>query len=199
LTSPVPSRARTGVPLARLICVDDDPACDFGAAAGDGACTFHVALCLNVDERRFVDGDARPLCAPSDVAWLSVTSPREPAPHGAADTHNRDALEGAIAAVGGAVRRQCEPPGTEPSTACATDDDCGRSRRCRGRLMVFAPPLDVHNVCTPFSDVVVPLRRVGRDTRAGTRTLRVTAATADAAAARDVDTLKLVCRPAALP
>lgn len=205
LTSPVPSRVRSGVPVARLTCVDDDPACDFGAAAGDAACTFHVALCLNVGERRFVDRDGRPLCTPSDVAWLSLTSPREAEPHGANDTHTRDALEAAIAAIGGDVRRQCERPGAEPSTPCTIDADCGRSRRCRGRFMTFAPPLETRDACTPFADVVVPLRRaergtlVGTRTLAGTSTLRVTAATGDAAAARDFDTLKLVCRPAALP
>ena len=68
--------------------------------------------------------------------------------------------------------------------------------------MAFVPPFAARGACTPFADVVVPLRRAGRDgtrTLAGTSTLRVTAATGDAAAVRDFDTLKLVCRPAALP
>jgi len=199
LTSPVPRRGPDGVPVARVTCVDDDPACDFGVAAGDGACTFHVALCLDVRERRFVDRDDRPLCTATDVAWLSLISPREAGPHDAADVHTRDALETAIAAVGGIVRRQCELPGAATSTPCASDADCGHARRCRGRFMAFAPPFDARGACTPFADVVVPLRHAGRAVRAGTRLLRVTAATSDAATGRDADTLKLVCLPAAPP
>ena len=195
LTSPVPPRGPSGLPAARLVCIDDDPSCDFGAAPGDAACTFHVALCLNVRERRVSYPSGQPLCTPTDVAWITLTSPREGDPQDAADAHTRDALEAAIVAIGGTVRRQCEPPGTEPSTTCASDADCGRSHHCRSRLVTFTPPLDDHEDCTPFAEVVVPLRHAGGGIFSATRTLRLIAATSSGTL-RDSDALALVCRPA---
>jgi hypothetical protein len=186
------------VPLAELACNDDDPTCDFGSAAGDTACTFHVALCLNVTERRFLDRAAQPLCTPSDVAWMVFASPREADPHDAVDAQNRDALETVLAGVGATVRRQCQPRGVEPSTPCATDADCG-SRRCRTRFTLFVPPLETRDRCTTFADVFVPLRHGARGVIANSRTLRVTTAPFAPDAARDVDVLKLVCRPANAP
>ncbi len=199
LTSPVPSRGRSGAPLAELVCEDDDPGCDFGANTGDAACLFHVALCLNVSERRFVDRAAQPLCTPTDVAWVIFTAPREADPRDATEAANRDALEAALASAGAAVRRQCQPPGVVPNTPCASDSDCGGTRRCRTRFMLFTPPLDVHDRCTAFADVVVPLRLGAHGAGTGTRTLRLSSGSSIAGAARDSDVLKLVCRPRPAP
>lgn len=197
LTDPVPTRARSGIPLALLTCADDDPTCDFGAATGDGACTFHVALCLNVTERRFLDHAGQPLCTPTDVAWMVFASPREAGPRDPTDTVNRGSLEAALVFIGATVRRQCQPPAVAPGTPCAADADCGGTGHCRTRFTTFSPPLDVDDVCTPFTDVVVPLRQLPSGTVTGSRTLRVTTAPSAIGAARDTDTLKLVCRPAA--
>ena len=186
------------MPRAQLACDDDDPACDFGAAAGDAACTFHVALCLNVTERRFLDRAAQPLCMPSDVGWMVFTAPREADPRDAIDAQNRDALEAVLIGVGAIVRRQCQPRGVEPSTPCVTDGDCGGARRCRTRFTRFTPPLDTHDRCTTFADVLVPLRHGMHGAITGSRTLRVTTAPFAASAARDTDALKLVCRPAVI-
>jgi hypothetical protein len=184
------------MPKAELVCTDDDPACDAGASTGDTACTFRVALCLNVSERRFVDRAAQPLCRPTDVASVSFTSPKEAEPRDSLDAEIRDALEAAFAGLGGTVRQQCQRRTVEPSTPCATDDDCGASGRCRARFILFAPPLDDRDRCTAFANVVVHLRHGARGALSRSRTLRVTTSSSDGAI-RDADVLKLVCRPAA--
>ena len=189
LTSPLPERGPKGIPGATLICQDDDPACDFGAATGDAACTFHVASCVNVNEQRFHDRTGRPVCSPTDVAWIVLLAPREADPRDEIDTLNRDALEAALATAGATLRRQCQSVGVEPSTPCASTAVCG-GKRCRTRLMLFDPPSTMLDHCTSFADIVVPIRR-GMTT---TRTLRLTATSSTRV--RDTDVLKLVCRPA---
>jgi hypothetical protein len=175
--------------------VDDDPTCDHGATSGDEACTFRVALCLNVSERRLVDRrTAQPLCAATDVAWAVLKAPREADPRDGIDAANRDALEAALTALGAAVRRQCEPPGVSPSTSCVSDVDCG-PRRCRSRFVEFIPPFGERDRCTAFVDVAVPLRPGRHALKAGKRTLRLTVARATPHTARDTDVLRLVCIP----
>jgi hypothetical protein len=192
----VAPRDEDGVPKGRLACRDDDPACDFGAVTGDEGCTFRVALCVNVAERRFVARrTGEPLCAPTDVAWIAMRIPSEAAPRDAADAANRDALEAALSELGANVRRQCQPPGTEPSTACAVDGDCARPRRCRTRFMSFSPALATRDRCTPPASIVVPLRRGASGLAAGRRTLRLIAATSAPRAPHDGDVLQLVCLP----
>lgn len=47
-TDPATLPGSSGLPVHVLTCTDDNAACDFGATIGDNACTFHVAVCLNV-------------------------------------------------------------------------------------------------------------------------------------------------------
>jgi hypothetical protein len=179
--------------VAELICQDDDPTCDFGASTGDAACTFHVASCVNVNERRFRDRSGQPTCSPTDVAWVVMLVPREANPHDEIDRLNRDALEAALAGAGATLRRQCQALGVEPSTPCASDADCGRTKRCRTRFMLFDPPSMTIDQCTSFAEIVVPLRQGRSGPSAATRTLRLTATSSTRVG--DTDVLKLVCRP----
>jgi hypothetical protein len=193
LTQPVPPRLLSGVPNGTLVCQDDDPTCDFGAATGDGACTFHVAACVNVDEQRFRSRSGGPACVPTDVAWIVLRSPREADPVDPSDVLNRDALEAALTTLGGVVRRQCQALGVEPSTPCATNADCGGRRQCRTRLVSFSPPSTAVGQCSTFADIVVPLRHTSKGLASATRTLHLTAT--NSGGLRDTDTLKLTCRP----
>ncbi len=193
LTEPPPERGVNGLPAARLVCRDDDPSCDFGPGTGDAACTFHVASCLNVREQRLRSRTGGPACAPADVAWVVLQAPREADPRDPVDVLNRDALEAALAGVGAAIRRQCQSVGVEPATPCTSSADCGGTKRCRTRLMLFEPPSTTLDRCTAFADVLVPLGRSGATRKAATRTLRLTATTS--ARVRDTDVLKLTCRP----
>jgi hypothetical protein len=123
-----------GLPARHLTCTDDNPQCDFGAATGDNACTFHVALCLNV-------ADTRLSCAPSDVVRVQVLRPNEAEPNNATKTANRDALENALTALGGIVRGQCANR-THRGQLCAVNADCDSSPGsgngvCRGRFVEF--------------------------------------------------------------
>jgi len=192
LTEPLPTRLLSGIPGGILVCHDDDPSCDFGATTGDGACTFHVALCVNIDEQRLRSRTGGPACVPTDVAWIVLQSPRGSDPRDTTDGLNRDALEAALTGAGAVLRRQCQSVGVEPSTPCTTNADCGH-RRCRTRLMLFDPPSTMLGHCTDFADIVVPLRRTGSGFGSATRTLRLTATTS--ARIRDTDALKLTCRP----
>ncbi len=184
------------MPTDVLFCHDDDATCDFGAA-GDGACTFHVALCLNVAEYRPSARGIRGACQPSDVAWVAFKSPREVDPRDATEVANRDQLEAVVAGVGAVVRRQCEPPAAT-GTACTADADCTRPRRCRSRFLLFEPPLQTIGACTAFANVVVPLP-AGRPGAPGRTTLRVSVAAATDPRERDSDVLKLVCLGHAAP
>ncbi len=104
LTRPAPPRNAGGLPRRRLVCTDDDPTCDAGEAPGDGACTFRVASCFAVAERRLA-------CSPGDVGHAAIRRPT--AGGDAVDQSNRSALAGALAALGGsgdALGRLFEPP-----------------------------------------------------------------------------------------
>ena len=196
LTSPMPARNAKGFPANRLACTDDDPTCDFGAA-GDAACTFHVALCFNVAERRFA-------CTPTDAAGVQLQQPNELTPRGAADTANRDALEGALAGITGVARGQCQNRGVKQKLACAVSADCDSfadagDGRCKGRLMAFAPPLNTTR-CTAFADVRVPLKPTATATRAGRKLLKLSVSPSkdpvtSANRRADTDTLTLICNP----
>ncbi len=194
LTDPLPKRASSGIPLAQLSCHDDDPGCDFGASTGDAACTFHVASCLNVDERRFRDRTGAPRCQPTDVVWVVWMGPREADPRDDSDRLNRDALEAAFVTAGATVRQQCQPVGVEPSTPCTSSADCPGMRACRTRFLFFNPPLTTTNHCTSFADVIVPLHRNAKGSlSAVSRTLRLVATSSTRT--RDGDALRLNCLP----
>ena len=128
-------------------------------AAADKACTFHVALCFNVRERRAA-------CTPVDVERVQLKQPNAALPRDAVDAANRDALEGALAALGGNIRGVCSRPRLRAGTACERHADCDApagagNGACAGRFTVFAPPLATADACTGFAAITVPLRSNG--------------------------------------
>jgi hypothetical protein len=65
--SPVPPiDLGTGLPTARITCLDNDPACD--ADNTPGQCTFLVGACVNVADSRFT-------CTPTDASTFLVRKP----------------------------------------------------------------------------------------------------------------------------
>jgi len=199
LTAPVQSRLDAhGIPTRRLECVDDDPSCDSGVSAGDAACTFRVALCFNVYERRPFGST---ICSPTDVARVTLTRPNEDTPRTASDVANRDALEAVLQGIGGSVAYQCTNAGARHGQACTVDADCDSSPGsgngvCHGRSVAFGPSLHTA-VCSGFASITVPLRG-GRNR--GMKTLRLTVAPSDnpftgRPLTRDRDSLTLVCQP----
>ncbi len=65
--SPVPPLdPKKGVPTSKIVCVDNDPACD--ADNTPGQCTFMVGACVNVSDSRFT-------CTASDVASYLLKKP----------------------------------------------------------------------------------------------------------------------------
>jgi cysteine-rich repeat protein len=195
LTVPVPAPDSSGAPKNSLICTDDDPTCDFGAA-GDAACTFHVALCFNVTEQRFA-------CSPTDVALVQLKAPREDKPTDPFDIGNRDALEAVLTGAGGLIRGLCTQPRSNKGQLCVTNADCDSASgsgngKCAGRLTGFVPPLTTTNTCTGFAAIKVPLRANGR--ARGTKTLRLVATPSNNPVTgkkrtSDTDSLTLVCKP----
>ena len=180
---------RNGLPVRQLTCTDDDPLCDFGATTGDNACTFHVAVCLNVV-------DTRLSCSPTDVARVQLLRPNEAKPKDATATANRDALENALTTLGGMVRGQCRNR-AHRGQVCAVNADCDSNPGsgngvCRGRFVAFAPPYSAENSCTAFAPIQVPLRQgVG----AASATLKVKAISDPVAGQKGHNSLKLTCKP----
>ncbi|MEB2285736.1 MAG: hypothetical protein B6D46_10510 [Polyangiaceae bacterium UTPRO1] len=65
--SPVPPvNPKTGVPTNKIVCRDNDPACD--ADKTPGQCTFMVGACVNVVDSRFT-------CSPTDVSTYLLKKP----------------------------------------------------------------------------------------------------------------------------
>jgi len=196
LAGAVAVRDRKGFPRNRIECTDDDPNCDFGASPNDNACTFHVAMCLNVTESRFA-------CPAEDVTQVSLKQPNEVSPRDAIDAANRDALEAALAGLGGVIRGQCVNRGAKRGQLCAVNTDCDitpGSGECQGRLVAFDPPLNAADRCTSVADIKVPLRTTTRGLRTGRKvlTLAVTPSKDPVTGRRranDRDTLTLVCKP----
>lgn len=191
-TEPGPLVGAHGLPIHQFTCTDDNPLCDFGVATGDNACTFRVALCLNV-------ADTGLPCAPTDVARVQVLRPNEAKPNNATATANRDALETALTALGGMVRGQCANSAHQ-GQLCAANADCDStpgsgSGVCRGRFVVFAPPFSAHNTCTAFAPIQVPLRHALTGVREARTALRVTALSDPLARKRGCNSLTLICRP----
>lgn len=165
LLVPTPPRDARGIPRGRLSCTDDDPACDFGAATGDGACTFHVALCLNVTEMRRTDPrSGAPSCTPPGVRSVRIDSSWPRSRHA---TEAGRALQEALADMGGAPAGVCH--GARGGTTCANDAQCdsttGRGDGdCRSVTVAFTPEVSARDTCTPAADIVVPLRNGQRNT-----------------------------------
>jgi hypothetical protein len=180
-----------GLPVHQLTCADDDAACDFGAATGDNACTFHVAACVNV-------ADSRSQCAPTDVAKVQLRSPNEAKPKDAVAAANRDALENVLAGLGGAVRSRCTNRGPRKGQLCITNADCDSAAGsgnglCKGRFVVFAQPFSAGNACTAFAPIQVPLRQTTKGLKAASTRLRVKAV--PSSGKKENNSLKLTCKP----
>jgi hypothetical protein len=66
ITPVPPLDPKKGVPTSKIVCLDNDPACDGDTLVGQ--CTFNVGACLNVVDGRFA-------CTPTDVATTLVKKP----------------------------------------------------------------------------------------------------------------------------
>ncbi len=171
-TEPITDIGNKGFPVHQLKCTDDDPLCDFGAAAGDNACTFHVALCLNVSDTRFP-------CTPTDLTRVQLLSPSEANPATATAAATRDAVENALTALGGTVAGQCN------------------GGRCRSRFVEFGA-FSAQNACTPFAPIQVPLRQTASGVRRASRPVYVTATAGPLGGpyrALPPNPLTLICKP----
>ena len=124
----VPTTKFSGLPGNVIECTDDDTTCDVGAA-NDHTCTFRIAMCFNVADTRFACNAANTV----EYVRLRRVDPRR-----TVDVANRDALESALVAMGGALRQGPGVPGR--------------------RAIRFTPPMQVNNTCSPFAEVKVPLR-----------------------------------------
>jgi len=152
-TVPAPPTSRSGGAQNRVQCREGDASCDF-SPAGDGACTFHVALCLDL-------ADPQLRCAPADVREVRVLRPSIGVQ--GIDGLNRDALEGALRTIGARIQGVCAR--RKPLRFCAANADCDSTLGagdglCR-RTAAFEPPLATPR-CTAFADIRVPLRANGR-------------------------------------
>jgi hypothetical protein len=192
-TEPATVVGRNGLPVRQLTCTDDDPTCDFGAATGDRACTFHVAVCLNVV-------DSRLSCSPTDVAQVQFLNPREAKPKDATATANRDAMENALTGIGGTVDGLCTNSGPQKGQLCTVNSNCDSAVGsgdgvCKGRFVAFAPPLNTDNSCTAFAPIQVPLKQPMTGSGAASTTLSVKVISDPSARKKGANSLKLTCKP----
>lgn len=192
LLDPVPPVAAGGLPANAQTCTDGESGCDFGAA-GDGACTFRVSLCLDVDERRFE-------CADQAVDRIRLDRPRQDRPKTSEDEANRDAIEAALQAVGGEVRGECRKPRASKGQLCQSDADCDSAPAaadgsCKGRFVAFDPPLAASTLCTAAADVDVTLRPAGNSvaSQLKVRAIPYVEPGSGLRAKPDKDRIKLVC------
>jgi cysteine-rich repeat protein len=182
---PVAPAGPNGLRRNRLICTDDDPSCDFGAASGDQACTFHIGMCFNV-------ADPLLACAATGVRTVAVLHPASWR-NDSVDVTNRTGLENALAGIGGRIQGICTNRGASTQRQCATNSDCDTAPgsgngRC-ARLVAFGNPLSAP-VCSNLVNITVPLRGAKR----AQTLLRLRSASASGL--RDSDALTLVCKRA---
>jgi predicted outer membrane repeat protein len=194
-TEPATVLGRNGLPVRRLTCTDDDPTCDFGATTGDHACTFHVAVCLNV-----VDTRLSCVPPPTDVAQVQLLNPREAKPKDATATANRGALESALAGIGGTVDGLCTNRGPHKGQLCTINSDCDSTTGsgdgvCTGRVIGFAPPLATDNSCTAFAAIQVPLKQTSTGFKTGRVRLSVKAISDPSRRQKGHNPLTLICMP----
>jgi len=192
--NPQPPKNTKGIPSAVLQCRDDDPTCDFDNQPGDNLCVFRLALCLNVTDPRLP-------CTPSDVAGVDIVKPKAENPNDPYADFNRVTLEFSLGQLGGIYRGRCQAPAANFGDECFENADCddfGGDGKCSKPLYEFGPLTDT-NLCSEFSDVVVPVKTTASGLKPGKVTLKLKALTsADPVTGRpktDADTLKLVCNP----
>ena len=138
------------------------------APTGDKACTFHIAMCFNVN--------ASPgACTGTDVEHVTVMQPG-PKPANAADAQNRTAMEDALVELGGTVQGICKSPRAKRGQFCQQNSDCdsapGRGDGVCNRVVKFGH-LTTANSCTPFADITVPLRQTATGWKTRRKTLAV--------------------------
>jgi cysteine-rich repeat protein len=152
LTRPRPALVK-GKLAKVLVCTDDDPSCDFGAATGDHTCTFKVAQCFNLSDPRY------PACVASDVSRISVKSPSDGERATPADAANRGRLASAYNALGAFYFGHCTAPADAIGDVCTEDDSCdnGSPGKCGPLAYEFTPPLVTSPRCTDYVDFQVPL------------------------------------------
>lgn len=206
-TDPAPGIDPKGFPRRELRCTDDDPSCDFGAS-GDHACTFHVALCFNVEDSRLV----APACTPDAIEVLTLKKPKEEEPKNAVETAVRDALEAEFQGVGACIVGECSKPASSVGSTCEVDDDCDDfdddgnelPGTCKGRFGALYDWIEETNHCTDYTNLVVPLKEKNGRYSKGKQTLLLRVdpildqATGEVRPA-DSDKLKLTCAPIPAP
>jgi hypothetical protein len=190
LPQPTSKLTKTGLREVKVGCTDDDPVCDFGASSDDQACTFRVALCFNVTERRFA-------CSKQGVAAVDLSR------HFKAGEDMQE-LANALAGLGGTVERRCAAPFGKRGAPCVTDADCDSAAgagdgACAVSHVLFTPPLDAPDTCTDFALIRVPLRQTRFGSARSKRLLRITVIPSDGGPSAlrrpDRDVLRLVCMP----
>jgi len=202
LASPVPSDGANEVPRPIFECEDDDPSCDFGDATDDDQCTFRIALCLNVADRRALDRSGAPVCQTPGIDRLRITAPSERRTRDSIEGRNRLAIEDALGQLGAIVDGRCSTG--RMGDRCSNDADCDSAAslgdgKCRDRQVFFTPPLTNQGVCTDFAEIVVPLRANLKDVHPRTTRVHLTTVpplppgNAWRPPARDA--IRLICRP----
>src|SRR4030095_14475908 len=116
-TEPAAALDAKGLPKRELRCTDDDPSCDFGPS-GDHTCTFHVALCFNVEDSRLVEESVQ-LCVPDEIEAMTLRKPKEDMPRDALETAIRDAFEAKFGSLGACVSGVCSKPSYFSDVLCA--------------------------------------------------------------------------------
>ncbi len=198
-TSGGSARLVNGIPVARIECNDDDPTCDFGAAAGDAMCTFRIAMCFNVTETRI------PCVSSGAVEEVELYHPSPRQYRDPIEVENRLALETALASVGGMQRGVCKNKGPQRGQYCQRHSDCdtapgSRDGSCRGHFAAFIGPLATANTCTTYAEIKVPLRHISWGFRSRRYRLRISVRSprdpvTGKRPMRDGDLLDLVCQP----
>jgi len=166
LVTPVPTPDRHGNPKRTLVCYEGDPNCDFDPDLNNNSCTFHLSVCLN-------NPDPRLSCVPSDVASIEVQRPNPLRLKTTADADNLALLEsqagGAPGGFGVTVFRKTTI--VYPGISNAAESACSE-------------PLNIQ----------VPLRQA-LSGRLYARTGVVRLKAYNSIAQRDVDAVRLRCKP----
>jgi cysteine-rich repeat protein len=173
----------------RQVC-SDGAACDFDTIPGQ--CTFRVGVCLNRD---LVPGCTRGGLLTFDLLGIKVTDPAQAAAVETLTTAVHD-LAPSVADVPGRCReglrgKICSIP---EDRECDSHFGTGDGVCDIGTGVEFSSPLDPPDlggaqvaICTPGVDIVVP---TGTSLK-----LRSYARRATGSPNRDIDTLRIVCRP----
>ena len=183
--------AARGLPGSILECTDGDPACDF--SPNDRVCTFHLSLCLNVNDPRFA-------CVKSNqIEQVKVMTPKLHS-HGRLADANRAAVAAALRGLGGQDGGRCGNHGARYQHLCVTDADCdtapgSHNGVCGVDSVIFAPPLTAQDGCTPFFEFKVPLHPASSGFKKTTVRLRVRSIQPKGMGHHDGDVLMFVCKP----